>query len=135
MKKMKAYQFIIVALIIVGSYGCKNRSAARSLEGTWNEVQINGVAVPEASQDKIVFGKCNGGSGKECDLTIIDAGGSTFNYEYTVIEKGETLRLKQSQGAISATSDHDIVELTDNSLTIYWKLGQGSNYTGVYQKQ
>lgn len=129
---MKKILFLILATAFL-AVGCKNKKTAKTLEGTWNEVTINSVAIPAIAQDQIVFGSCKGGSKAECDLTLIDAGGTSFNYDYTVDDGGETLVLKLSTGIFTVSSNNTISNLTDNSMTINWS-GTAA-YEGTYEKQ
>lgn len=123
---------VAVAFLAVG---CKNKKAAKTLEGTWNEVNIDGTDIPPSSQDQITFGKCSGGSKADCDLTVTDCcGGGSYNYNYSVDEGGTNLIIRQYAGLGYVDSNHEIAELTDNSLTIKWKWGSGSSYTGKYTK-
>lgn len=124
--------FIGVTVLAVG---CKNKNTAKMLEGTWNEVNVDGVDIPVSAQDKLVFGQCKGGKNAECTLTIIDASGATFNdFDYTVVEGGKYLRTIQKVGFITSNINHEIKDLTDNTMTIEWTL-PGDNYTGMYEKQ
>lgn len=130
MKKI-LFLTLVIALFAVS---CKNKKTAKTLEGTWNEVSVNGTAIPVLAQDQIVFGACKGGKKKKCDLTIIDDGGTTFNYDYTIVDAGETLVIKTSVGIFSANTNNTISSLTDNSMTIEWS-DLGGGYTGTYEKQ
>lgn len=130
---MKKLLFITVAVGLL-AVSCKNRNAARTLEGTWYETKINGVDVPSGSQDQIIFGKCNGGENKECDLTLKDCcSGDSFNYNYTVIDGGETLVLKISAGIAAVATNHKIQSLTENELVVEWNFSNG-DYIGTYSK-
>ena len=130
-------KILIITAVAVGFFAvsCKNKSAAKTLEGTWYETKIDGTDVPSGSQDMITFGKCAGGKNKECDLTLTDCcGGGSTNYKYTVSEKGETLVLKVSYGLGTISTNHHIQSLTDNQLVVEWN-GVNGDYVGTYTKQ
>lgn len=128
---MKKIIFFSLCLAFI-AMSCKNKNTAKTIEGTWAEVKVDGVDVPVGSQDKIVFGSCKGGKNAECDLTLIDAGGTIFDsYSYTIEDKGETLVLILGSGLVTIKSNNTITSLTDNSMTIDWN----GTYIGVYSKQ
>ena len=111
---------------------CKNKQAAKTIEGTWAEVKIDGQEVPAGSQDLITFDQCKAKKDDFCDLAIYDAGSdSTYTLFYNIQDKGKTLVLRQGGGWLTINSYNDIVELTDNSMTIEWD----DSYTGEYVKQ
>lgn len=127
---MKKILFLILATAFI-AVSCKDKKTAQTLEGTWNEVMIDGIEIPLLAQDQIVFGACKGGKKASCDLTIIDAGGLTSTiFDYTVQNKGQSLVLKQSAGILTLSTTHSIENLTDNSMTIVW-----DTYIGKYEKQ
>lgn len=130
---MRKLLFFSIAIGLL-AVSCKNKKAAKTLEGTWFETKIDGFDVPPGNQDQLTFGKCNGGQNKECDLTITDCcGGGSFNYKYTVIDGGETLVLKIGAGFATVSTNHKIQSLTDNELVIEWD-GTNGDYVGTYSK-
>jgi hypothetical protein len=126
---MKKTIFFLLAIAFIAT-SCKNKNAAKTLEGTWNEVKINGVDVPTAVQDQIIFGKCKGGKKADCTLTIKDASGISTNFDYTINDKGTTLTIKECAGIVCLEVNYALSNLTDNSVTINW-----NSYVGDYTKQ
>lgn len=117
MKKLSLLFALSFLLVLVSCN--KDQQAVKMLDGSWEEVAINGDAVPDSSKGKYTFESCKLKSEEFCNAFYTDSDGGVTDYTFSVGEKGTTLSFKIEDptfGAIQITSA--IVELTDSKLIL-----------------
>jgi hypothetical protein len=111
----------------------KDRKTIESIEGTWNETEINGSPVSLQAQDKIEFTPCKNREKEICDCIITDASGvvaGTLDYE--IDDDGKSLVIKYHYNAVTTSQKHTILELEGDHMKIEWN---GGSYIGTYARQ
>ena len=123
--KIRTLILFMAVLLILSS--CAKRKAQKIIEGSWSEVIIDGVDVPEAAQDILKIDACEKG---DCLLTVTDASGFvTLSTFYELDEKGTELVIITLAGNLTAKQGYSILELTETTMKIDWK-----TYIGEYTK-
>src|SRR5688572_20331288 len=99
---------IAVSLAVLAACS-KDKETIKSIEGTWSETEINGMAVAPAAQDKLEFGPCKNREKELCDCNVYDASGvlaGTLDYE--IADEGTSLVIKYHYNGLTSSQSHTI---------------------------
>jgi len=134
---MRKLIFAAVAVFAIGLVACnKDQKAVKTLEGDWEEVSVDGTAVPDSLKGTLHFDFCKLNKDEWCTANYTDSDGtSSGNYEYKVSEKGTVLTQRvteEGKGTIEIPGT--IKELTETSLELETNL-LGTVTNTVYSKK
>ena len=118
MKKV-AVLFSLTFILVLGSCN-KDQGAVKQLDGEWEEVTIDGQAVPDSSKGKYTFESCKLKTEEFCNAFYTSADGNVLDYTFAVEEKGTVLTFKYVEPTIGLTLklNSTIDELTDTKLVL-----------------
>lgn len=122
MKKVILFSIVIASTLIVSCN--KNQKAVKELEGNWEEVSIDGVAIAEGDRGVVHFDYCKLKKDEWCTMSYTDSDGNNAGeYDYLVKDKGEVMvqRYQDStKGNIELTGK--IMELDESKLILQLSL-------------
>lgn len=125
----------LMLMFVVASCN-KDQRAVRILDGQWKLSRRNGNPVDANENVTITFTACKLKKEEYCKVSITDSsdGASiTFNGDFKVVDKGETLELRFTVFGQSEISRFKIKELTKKKLII--EVTEGTSvYTEEYAK-
>lgn len=117
MKKISVLFTICIFLVLASCN--KDQEAVKKLDGTWEEVSINGTAVPDSSKGSYNFENCKLKTEEYCTAVYTSADGNALTSEYQVKEKGTILALKIEDPTFGGfTLNSKIDELTESKLVL-----------------
>ncbi len=116
---MKKGLFLITAVALLVFASCnKNQKAVKTLDGSWELVSTDGVAVTDPDDvTTVTYSNCKLKKDEYCEVTTKDSDG-TETAMYKVEDDGETLIYKVTESGISIELKSTIDELTDDKLVI-----------------
>ncbi|MEX1001894.1 MAG: lipocalin family protein [Crocinitomicaceae bacterium] len=117
MKKLFLLATIALGVAVISCN--KDQQAVKKLDGSWEEVSIDGTAVPDSSKGTLTFESCKLKNDTYCNATYTYSDGDKEDYTYKVSGKGTTLSMKYEDpnfGSFELISTID--ELTKEKLVI-----------------
>lgn len=123
-------------LMFVVASCSKDQRAVRILDGQWKLSRVNSNPVDADDNVTISFTACKLKKEEYCKVSITEGTGSmsfTFNGDFKVIDKGETLELRFTSLGQTQITRFKIKELTKSKLVI--EVTEGTSvYTEEYTK-